>query len=262
VGENLQDRYEIAVITKLKSDFAVTRGAIFRAPCPGEAPDRLYAQWLEGKGPYTTNGGILAQVQQSSGAVGGTDLIAFAVPGLFRGYFPGFSTTIARERNYYSWVILKAHVRNTAGYVRLRSGDPKQRPEINFRYFDEGNGDWKADLDAVAQAVRYFRALSKRTESINLEETLPGPDVDDGNGVDDYVMRECWGHHASCSNKMGPATDREAVVDGAFRVHGVEGLRVVDASVFPFIPGFFIVTAVYMISEKASDLIIADAKRS
>ena len=60
---------------------------------------------------------------------------------------------------------------------------------------------------------------------------------------------------------MGPREDARAVVDGEFRVHGVERLRVVDASVFPFIPGFFIVTAVYMISEKASDLILADAKR-
>jgi choline dehydrogenase len=261
VGENLQDRYEISVITKLKSDFAITRGATFRAPCPGEPPDRLYAQWLETKGPYTTNGTILAHVKQSRHSVGHTDLIAFAVPGLFRGYFPGFSSAIAKERNYYSWVILKSHVRNTAGHVRLRSRDPKQRPDINFRYFDEGSGDWKADLEAVAEAVMYFRSISARTGGINLEEALPGPKACNESDVKEYVLREAWGHHASCSNKMGLAEDPTAVVDGAFRVHGVERLRVVDASVFPFIPGFFIVTAVYMISEKASDLIIADAKR-
>src|ERR1051326_6077704 len=108
-----------------------------------------------------------------------------------------------------------------AGYVRLRSRDPTERPEINFRYFDEGSGDWQADLDAVAEAVRYFHALSKRTASSNLEETLPGSNVDDETGVKDYVMRECWGHHASCTNKMGPIEDPMAVVDGAFRVHGV-----------------------------------------
>jgi choline dehydrogenase len=50
------------------------------------------------------------------------------------------------------------------------------------------------------------------------------------------------------------------VVDGDFRVHGVRGLRVVDASVFPWIPGFFIVTAIYMIAEKASDVILAAAR--
>jgi choline dehydrogenase len=51
------------------------------------------------------------------------------------------------------------------------------------------------------------------------------------------------------------------VVDSSFRVYGTTGLRVVDASVFPRIPGFFIVTPIYMISEKASDVILADARK-
>jgi choline dehydrogenase-like flavoprotein len=50
------------------------------------------------------------------------------------------------------------------------------------------------------------------------------------------------------------------VVDGNFRVHGTRGLRIVDASVFPRIPGFFIVSAIYMIGEKAADVIAADAR--
>ena len=52
-----------------------------------------------------------------------------------------------------------------------------------------------------------------------------------------------------------------AVVDNQFRVYGTKNLRVVDASVFPRIPGYFIVTLVYMIAQKASDVILADAKR-
>jgi choline dehydrogenase len=58
---------------------------------------------------------------------------------------------------------------------------------------------------------------------------------------------------------MGRAGDPRAVVDSDFRVHGTRGLRVVDASVFPRIPGFFIVTAVYMVAEKASAALLADA---
>ena len=57
---------------------------------------------------------------------------------------------------------------------------------------------------------------------------------------------------------MGPASDPLAVVDSRFRVHGTKGLRVVDASVFPHIPGLFIVTPIYMVAEKASDVIIED----
>lgn len=59
---------------------------------------------------------------------------------------------------------------------------------------------------------------------------------------------------------MGPESDKMAVVDSKFRVYGTQNLRVVDASVFPKIPGFFIVTSVYMISQKASEVIIEDAK--
>jgi choline dehydrogenase len=53
-----------------------------------------------------------------------------------------------------------------------------------------------------------------------------------------------------------------AVVDSRFRVHGAEGLRVVDASVFPRIPGLFIAVPIYMISEKASDVILEDAAKA
>jgi len=59
---------------------------------------------------------------------------------------------------------------------------------------------------------------------------------------------------------MGRATDPNAVVDGTFSVIGVQNLRVVDASVFPRIPGFFIVTPIYMIAEKASEIILAKAR--
>ncbi len=66
---------------------------------------------------------------------------------------------------------------------------------------------------------------------------------------------------ASCTNKLWANGDALAVLYGRFRVRETEGLRVVDASVFPEIPGYFIVYAIYMISEKAPDVIIEDAKR-
>jgi len=75
-----------------------------------------------------------------------------------------------------------------------------------------------------------------------------------------YVRDSCWGHHASCSCPIGPR-ELNGVLTGDFRVHGTDGLRVVDASVFPRIPGFFIVSAVYMIGEKAADVILQQARR-
>jgi choline dehydrogenase len=93
------------------------------------------------------------------------------------------------------------------------------------------------------------------------EELVPGKAGDTPDKLRQFIQDEAWGHHASCTNKIGAANDVMAVLDSRFRVRGTKGLRVVDASVFPKIPGYFIVSAVYMISEKASDVIIEDAQR-
>ncbi|PQE28236.1 choline dehydrogenase protein [Rutstroemia sp. NJR-2017a BBW] len=76
----------------------------------------------------------------------------------------------------------------------------------------------------------------------------------------DFIIDEAWGHHASCSCPIGADGDKMAVLDSKFRVRGTKGLRVVDASVFPKIPGFFVAVPTYMISEKAADVILQDAK--
>jgi choline dehydrogenase len=76
--------------------------------------------------------------------------------------------------------------------------------------------------------------------------------------VADFVRDRAWGHHACGSCAIGPA-NQGGVLDGDFRVRGVQRLRVVDASAFPRIPGIFIVSAVYLIAEKAADVILRDA---
>ncbi len=87
----------------------------------------------------------------------------------------------------------------------------------------------------------------------------PGVDFETRDQLKDFVRCNAWGHHASCTCAIGPR-EQNGVLDSNFRVHGTQGLRVVDASVFPRIPGFFIVSAIYMIAEKAADAILADAK--
>jgi len=72
------------------------------------------------------------------------------------------------------------------------------------------------------------------------------------------VRENAWGHHASCTCAIGPR-EQNGVVDSNFRVYGTHGLRIVDASVFPRIPGFFIVSSIYMIGEKAADVILDSA---
>ena len=89
-------------------------------------------------------------------------------------------------------------------------------------------------------------------------EEVPGDDVQTDEEIADFVRDQAWGHHASCSCPIGPRS-AGGVVDGRLRVHGVPGLRIADASVFPRIPGFFIASAVYMVGERAAELILQDA---
>jgi len=98
-------------------------------------------------------------------------------------------------------------------------------------------------------------AKLKRDGLIAVEE-LPGEKVVSDAELAQFVRDHAWGHHACGTCAIGPLTTG-GVLDTDFRVHGTNGLRVVDASVFPRIPGFFIASAVYMIAEKAADVIIA-----
>jgi choline dehydrogenase len=140
--------------------------------------------------------------------------------------------------------------------VRLQSIDPRDPPEINFHYFDEGTDHRQNDLESVLQGVKIARRISKRISSLIQEEILPGIAIDSDDKLLEWIKNEAWGHHASCTCKIGADNDPGAVLDSKFRVRGVRNLRVVDASVFPRIPGFFIVTPIYMISEKAADVIL------
>jgi choline dehydrogenase len=256
VGLNLQDRYEIGVVSRFPAPFALIEGCTLRPPRPGEAPDPCFAEWSGTRGgPYATNGVVVGIVRRARPNRPAPDLYIFGFPGAFRGYYPGWSAD-ASKLDHFTWAILKAHTNNNAGQVRLRSGDPRDTPDILFRYFDEGNDARGEDLDSVVAGVEFVRRLNRRIANLDAVEVVPGPSVTTSSDIAAFVRREAWGHHASCSNKMGPASDPLAVVDSAFRVHGVQNLRIVDASVFPRIPGFFIAAAIYMIAEKASDVLL------
>ncbi len=135
-------------------------------------------------------------------------------------------------------------------------------PAINFHYFQEGNDTGNEDLNAVVKALQLIRSINATVpSSIITQEVLPGPTYQTAADLARWVKNESWGHHASCSNKMGPVTDPMAVVNSDFRVFGTKNLRVVDASIFPQIPGYYVMIPIMMVSEKASDVILADASR-
>lgn len=258
VGKNLQDRYEVGVVSRMNFDqWHIFQGAKF------DTSDPQFEQWkAERDGPYITNGAMLAMFKRSAPERPLPDLFCVAFLGRFEGYFPTYSDLFVKNLNYLTWAVLKAHTNNRAGEVTLRSADPRQVPDVNFHYFEEGTKDNGEDLDSVVDGIRFVRKLTAKLKQQGLvaEETLPGEHLQSDEELRDFARYNAWGHHASCSCSIGPR-EQNGVLDSHFRVYGTRGLRVVDASVFPRIPGFFIVSAVYMIGEKAADAILADAKR-
>lgn len=251
VGRRLQDRYEVGVVSRMKRPWAAMRGARF------EVGDRHHRWWRALRlGLYTSNGGLTSVILRSRSDRQRPDIYCLGLLADFRGYYPGYAERL-RRLDYLSWIVLKAHTRNTAGEVSLRSADPRDPPEIRFRYFDEGTegGD---DLEAVVAGVRFVRRMVDGMPGLVDEEEAPGRTLITDDDLKGYIRDTAWGHHACGTCAMRPQ-DQGGVVDSSFRVYGIDNLRIVDASVFPRIPGFFIVASVYMIAEKAADVILARA---
>jgi choline dehydrogenase len=257
VGANLQDRYEVGVVNRVRDDWEVLKGAKYAKGDP------QYDMWERTReGVYGSNGAALAVIRRSAEERPVPDLFCFAVLADFRGYAPGYSARIVERLNCLTWAVLKAHTNNRAGEVRLKSADPRERPSINFKYFAEGEPDNDEDLNSVVTGVKFVRELSRPLIELGVivEEEAPGKDCVTDEQIRDFVRYQSWGHHASCTCAIGADGDPGAVLDKDFKVRGTEGLRVVDASVFARIPGMFIVSAVYMIAEKAADAILAAAR--
>ncbi|KMW58817.1 Choline dehydrogenase [Candidatus Rhodobacter oscarellae] len=251
VGANLQDRYELGVSNRMRDDWRALKGVEF------SIHDKPYRRWKNWRmGTYKSNGTIFSVELKSKPELQVPDLFLFSLLVDFQGYYPGYSED-TRPPNYLTWAILKAYTKNSAGTVRLRSADPAAPLDVNFRYFDEGNGDWEDDLDAVVTAVRFVRQMGEAMGAQIEREMAPGRQLSSDADLRQYVKDNAWGHHACGTCAMMPK-DEGGVVDSRFNVYGVAGLRVVDASVFPRIPGYFLVSAVYMIAEKAADTILED----
>jgi choline dehydrogenase-like flavoprotein len=257
VGKNLQDRYEVAVVNRMPRPWDSLATARF------DTGDEQYRRWAtERKGVYTTNGTLLSVIARSSPGQPSPDLLCYSLLSDFRGYKRGYSDRIRTNRDRLTWVVLKGHTRNVGGEVTLASKNPRVRPQIHFKYFDEGSAGAADDVKAVVEGIRLARRLAVGLqERMGLEEELPGPGCQTQEDLEAFVRTHAWGHHASCTCRMG-VRERGAVLDGDFNVYGTEGLRVVDASMFPRVPGLFIVSAIYMAAEKAADAIVRTAKQS
>lgn len=262
VGSNLRDHIEVPVISEASSNFTLLNDCTFMYGYP-EVDDPCLDEYLAGtdvtsKGLYATSGEALGVVMKSSAATkDDPDLMVYGAPANFPGFFPGWARhALDSDKRHWTWISLKANTENTAGTVTLRSSDPRDVPVIAFNTFEGDAAAAAQDLQASYEGVEFARRAMDDLIPLDgtFTETQPGRNnVSTEAEIKEYASTNSFGHHACCTAPIG------TVLDSKFRVKGISGLRVVDASAFPVIPGFFIQLPIYLLSAKASESILEDA---
>ncbi|OAL06565.1 alcohol oxidase [Phaeosphaeriaceae sp. SRC1lsM3a] len=273
VGRNLQDNYEIPVYGRAQVNIADEVDP--NAPqCTNGAPgDPCVDLWRKGEGPYARGGSNSnAFMLKTEHAVENErDMLLFST-GTYP--FAGFQPDTNQNRTAippttFSWSTVKMHPQNGAGLIEIKSTDPQEPPEVNLNYFVEGA---ETDLGSVLDTIAFARKVYASTPGpvgpiVPVSPPCPAADIletgycKDVNIDKEYIEDQVFGHHPTSTNSVGPGSNPLAVLDTRLRVRGVERLRVVDASAFPRCPGAFPAVATYMLSEKATELVLEDASK-
>ncbi len=246
VGENLQDHLEVYIQYACTQPVSVAPYMkMWRRPFVG-------AEWLFlRKGPGATNH------FEGGGFVRSNDDVAY--PNLMFHFLPIAirydGSAPASDHGYQ--VHIGPMYSDARGTIRLASGDPRVHPAMQFNYLstDQDRREWVEAIH-VARSILNQPAMAP----FNGGEISPGASVDTDEEILEWVARDAeTALHPSCTAKMGDATDPLSVVDPlTMQVHGTEGLRVVDASVFPYVTNGNIYAPVMMAAEKAADLILGN----
>ena len=243
VGENLQDHLEVYVQYACNEPVSLApQLAQWRKPWIG-------LQWLFRRGPGASNhfeaGGFL----RSNDDVPWPNLMFHFLPIAIR-----YDGSVSTEGHGYQFHI-GPMFSNSTGWVRIQSDDPFQKPKMLFNYLStpEDRREWTEAIE-VARNIMGQPAFAP----FNGGEISPGPHVASDEAVLDWVRADAeTALHPSCTARMG--TDEMGVVNPAsMRVHGVDGLRVVDASVMPTLTNGNIYAPVMMTAEKSADLILGN----
>jgi choline dehydrogenase len=241
VGGNLQDHLEVYIQYASKQPVSIAPGLAWH-----QRPKIAY-QWLfQRKGLGATNhfeGGGFAR---SNDDVDYPNLMFHFLPIAIR-----YDGTSPIEGHGYQ-VHIGPMYADTRGWVRIKSRDPREHPSMRFNYLSTAT-----DRKEWVEAIRVARDILNQPAfaPYNDGEISPGPSVETDEEILEWVRADAeTALHPSCTARMG--TDEMSVTDPAtMKVHGTEGLRVVDASVFPFVTNGNIYAPVMMVAEKAADLI-------
>jgi len=243
VGENLRDHYSVRIVARARNVLTINEYA--RWP---RLPLEL-VKWLRGKPSVLALCPTIAFVHgKSHPELDESDLRILFTPGSYkdgRVYvlddYPGMTCGAAQPRP------------ESTGHVRARSRDPYEAPIVQPNYLAA-----ETDRRITVAGLRLARALLNRPELAPYfdRETLPGADVSSDDEWLDFARRRGnTGYHLVGTCRMGPAADERSVVDDQLRVHGVQNLRVIDASVMPMLPSANTFAATIAIAEKGADLV-------
>ncbi len=246
VGRNMQDHYIARISYQVSGAQTVnerSRGAALAA--------EILRYVVTGKGMLTYSASLAAASVKVLAESATPDVQCSIAPGSFKDGqigalddFPGITAGAWQMRPL------------SRGYVEAKSSDPAEAPAINPRYLSE-----QADRRAIVGGLRFIRRLfaARALAEYCGAEILPGAQIETDDELLDYARHKgSTVYHATCTCKMG--SDQLAVVDDQLRVHGLDGLRVIDASVMPAVTSTNTNAPTIMIAERGADLIRRTAR--
>ncbi|QIE45200.1 choline dehydrogenase [Pseudohalocynthiibacter aestuariivivens] len=239
VGENLQDHAEIHL------KYAATKPVAYNKFLRPDRAIRVALQWLFTRdGVAATNGFECGAFFRSSENVPYPDQLIHYYPVHLNGWMPAFGK--------HGFTLGLNYMRcNSVGTVKLKSPDPKDTPRIDPNYMSDPD-----DMDRMVS----FLDLGRDLAAASAFDDFRGAELEPGPEVQTRVQKEMWirdnlasAYHLSCTCKMG--TDEMAVTGPDGKVHGTEGLRVVDASIMPMVTNGNLNAPTMMMAERISDMI-------
>lgn len=245
VGENLQDHLELYV------QYACTKPVSMYPALKWYNQPKIGFDWL-----FRRKGAAATNHFEAGGFIRGNETVAY--PNLQFHFLPiaiRYDGSAPAQGHGFQLHVGPMNT-DVRGHVKIKSKQASEYPEIFFNYLstDQERREW-------VEAIKCSRNIIAQTafDDLRGEELSPGVAAQTDEEILDFVSREGESaYHPSCTCKMG--YDDMAVVDADLKVHGVENLRVVDASIFPAITNGNIYAPVMMVAEKAADLILGNAK--
>ncbi|KAJ7301387.1 GMC oxidoreductase-domain-containing protein [Mycena albidolilacea] len=212
---------------------------------------------------------------KSSPSLPEPDVLIYWLPGWFSAFHHGFGDALAAAHNVIPGVALRGHA-SSRGVVQLTGSHPQDPLHIEKRHFEAPGG--KEDIAALLEGFKVAQShmghpnISSQVEA----QIFPTQALNTDEDIENHILETVFGASAAypyvflkinmaptgCTASMGPDDGEfnpNAVLDGDFKIRGVKGLRVVDISSWAVVPGWFVATPTYMLSEKAADVIIAAA---